>query len=74
MGDSLTLIDTSDAVVRQLARQLDQRGIVALSKNHPSALRLLSTGNADTLQAMAKRLLRSDLSKHRIETHTVRIE
>lgn len=74
VGDSLTLIDTSDAVVRQLARQLDQRGIVALSKNHPSALRLLSTGNADTLQAMAKRLLRSDLSKHRIETHTVRIE
>lgn len=74
VGDSITLIDTSDAVVRQLARQLDQRGITAHSKNHSSALRLLSTGNADTLQTMAKCLLRSDLSWHRIETNTVRIE
>lgn len=74
VGDSIALIDTSDAVVRQLARQLDRREITANSQSHSSTLRLLSTANADTLQAMAKRLLRSDLSKHTIETETVRIE
>ena len=74
VGDSITLIDTSDAVVRQLARQLNQREIAAPFKGHPPTLRLLSTANADTLQAMANRLLHSDLSKLRIETKTVQIE
>jgi glutamate racemase len=70
VGDSMTLIDTSDAVVRQLLRQLHQQGLIVSSKHSPK-LRLLSTSNADTLDAMAERLLHRDLSKYAIYTKTI---
>ena len=70
VGDSMTLIDTSDAVVRQLLRQLHQQGLIVSSKHSPK-LRLLSTSNADTLEAMAERLLHRDLSKYAIYTKTL---
>ena len=70
VGDSMTLIDTSDAVVRQLLRQLHQQGLIVSSKHSPK-LRLLSTSNADTLEAMAERLLHRDLSKYAIYTKTI---
>jgi glutamate racemase len=70
VGDSMTLIDTSDAVVRQLLRQIHQQGLIVSSKNSPK-LSLLSTANADTLEAMAERLLHRDLSKYAIYTKTL---
>jgi glutamate racemase len=69
-GDSMTLIDTSDAVVRQLLRQIHQQGLIVSSKHSPK-LSLLSTANADTLEAMAERLLHRDLSKYAIYTKTL---
>ena len=70
VGDSMTLIDTSDAVVRQLLRQMHQQGLIVGSKHSPK-LSLLSTANADTLEAMAERLLHRDLSKYAIYTKTL---
>lgn len=70
VGDSMTLIDTSDAVVRQLLRQMHQQGLIVSSKHSPK-LSLLSTANADTLEAMAERLLHRDLSKYAIYTKTL---
>ena len=70
VGDSMTLIDTSDAVVRQLLRQIHQQGLIVSSKHSPK-LSLLSTANADTLEAMAERLLHRDLSKYAIYTKTL---
>jgi glutamate racemase len=70
VGDSMTLIDTSDAVVRQLLRQIHQQGLIVSSKYSPK-LSLLSTANADTLEAMAERLLHRDLSKYAIYTKTL---
>lgn len=70
VGDSMTLIDTSDAVVRQLLRQMHQQGLIVSSKHSPK-LSLLSTANADTLAAMAERLLHRDLSKYAIYTKTL---
>ena len=70
VGDSMTLIDTSDAVVRQLLRQMHQQGLIVSSKHSPK-LSLLSTANADTLEAMAERLLHRDLSKYTIYTKTL---
>ena len=71
VGDSMQLIDTSDAVVRQLVRQIEQQGIAA-STNAPT-LRLLSTANAATLLTMAQRLLHNDLSNYSIHSKTVQI-
>ncbi len=70
VGDSMTLIDTSDAVVRQLLRQMHQQGLI-VSSTHSTKLSLLSTANADTLAAMAERLLHRDLSKYAIYTKTL---
>jgi len=70
VGDSMTLIDTSDAVVRQLLRQMHQQGLIVSSKHSPK-LSLLSTANADTLEAMAEHLLHRDLSKYAIYTKTL---
>ena len=70
VGDSMTLIDTSDAVVRQLLRQIHQQGLIVSSKHSPT-LSLLSTANADILEAMAERLLHRDLSKYAIYTKTL---
>ena len=70
VGDSMTLIDTSDAVVRQLLRQIHQQGLIVSSKHSPK-LSLLSTANADTLEAMAERLLHRDLSKYAIYTKKI---
>jgi hypothetical protein len=49
---------------------LHQQGLIVSSKHSPK-LRLLSTSNADTLEAMAERLLHRDLSKYAIYTKTI---
>jgi glutamate racemase len=63
LGDSMQLIDTSDAVVRQLKRQLE-----SIEKSTQGDLQgsvvFISSKNGASLLEMAKDLLSSDLSGH----------
>jgi glutamate racemase len=63
LGDSINLIDTSDAVVRQLKRQLESIQLTHHTEKHGSVL-FISSKNAVSLLAMAKDLLSSDLHLH----------
>jgi glutamate racemase len=67
LGDTITLIDTSDAVVRQLKRQLE-----ALDQHSASSelgsVSFISSKNETSLLAMAKDLLSSDLNLHSIHS------
>ena len=67
LGDSMQLIDTSDAVVRQLKRQLE-----SLEKSSQSELQgsviFISSKNETSLLAMAQDLLSSDLSGHIVKS------
>lgn len=67
LGDSMHLIDTSDAVVRQLKRQLE-----SLAKSSPSshqgAIMFISSKDASSLLNMAQDLLSSDLSGHIVKS------
>jgi glutamate racemase len=71
IGASITIVDTSDAVVRQLGRQLEQHDLSEETKN--VSLNLLSTANGDTLQAMAERLLQTPLSHRSIHKQSLMI-
>ena len=68
LGDSITLIDTSDAVVRQLKRVLDTLPVQSHSAERGATLFgsvvFVSSKNAVSLLAMAKDLLSSDLNLH----------
>jgi len=63
LGDTITLIDTSDAVVRQLKRQLEASDHTSDSGKRGSML-LISSKDEASLLAMAKDLLSSDLNLH----------
>jgi glutamate racemase len=63
LGDSITLIDTSDAVIRQLKRQLETSGQNPRSEKRGSVT-FISSKNEASLLAMAKDLLSSDLHLH----------
>ena len=63
LGDTITLIDTSDAVVRQLGRQLESLGLNPDSEEC-GAVAFISSKNEASLLAMAKDLLSSDLHLH----------
>ena len=63
LGDTITLIDTSDAVVRQLKRQLEASDQNAESEKSGSVT-FISSKNEVSLLAMAKDLLSSDLNLH----------
>jgi glutamate racemase len=67
LGDTITLIDTSDAVVKQLARQLETLGLNPDSGKYGSVT-FISSKNETSLLAMAQDLLLSDLNLH--ATHT----
>lgn len=71
IGASITIVDTSDAVVRQLGRQLEQHGLA--NGAGIMSLNLLSTANGDTLQAMAERLLQTPLSHRSINNQSLMI-
>jgi glutamate racemase len=71
IGASITIVDTSDAVVRQLGRQLEQHGLA--NEAGIVSLNLLSTANGDTLQAMAERLLQTPLSHRSINNQSLMI-
>lgn len=70
LGDSINLIDTSDAVVRQLKRRLEAQG-QDLNDDKYGSIQFISSKDAALLQQMANELMQSDLSKHRIQSQLV---
>jgi glutamate racemase len=75
LGDSITLIDTSDAVVKQLKRQLESSG-------HPSVdnlsgqygcVKFISSKDENALVLMAKDLISSDLNGHTLSASALDI-
>ena len=67
LGDSITLIDTSDAVVRQLKRQLESLQKLSANEGNGSVT-FISSKNEDLLLSMASDLLSCDLSLHTVTT------
>jgi glutamate racemase len=67
LGDSITLIDTSDAVVRQLKRVLEALPQDTHSEKRSSVL-FISSKNEVSLLAMSKDLLISDLNEYAIDS------
>ena len=69
LGDSITLIDTSDAVVRQLKRQLD---LLApnekLAAEHHGSVNFVSSKDDAVLLKMAQDLMHSDLEMHQVSS------
>jgi glutamate racemase len=70
LGDSINLIDTSDAVVRQLKRRLEAQG-QDLDDGKYGSIQFISSKDAALLHQMAKELMQSDLSRHRIQSQLV---
>jgi glutamate racemase len=70
LGSSVLVVDTSEAVVRQLARQLEAHRIPTEVSDRRNLL-LLSTADGARLHSMAMQLLRSDLAPFHIEFKTV---
>jgi len=66
LGESITLIDTSDAVVRQLKRQLEPLQNNSSAQGFGSVL-FLSSKNAALLLSMAQDLMSADLTLHAID-------
>jgi glutamate racemase len=73
LGSAIKIVDTSEAVVRQLARQLEAHRIASVNKDRRSML-LLSTADGARLHEMAMQLLRSNLSSMDIHFITVDID
>ena len=67
LGDSMHLIDTSEAVVRQLKRQLEPLEISS-QNNSQSSVIFISSKDQNLLLDMAQDLLSSDLSGHIIKS------
>ena len=65
LGDSITLIDTSEAVVRQLKRQLEDKE-AAHSEDTCGSVLFMSSKDEVKLLRMAQELMSSDLSAHAI--------
>ena len=70
LGESINLIDTSDAVVRQLKRRLEAQGKLLDGGGHGSVL-FISSKDSETLLKMAQELIQSDLGPHHIESQLV---
>ncbi|KVP23088.1 glutamate racemase [Burkholderia ubonensis] len=60
VGDRLTIVDTSDAIARQLARVLDERGLRASAGTRAAPPRFCSTSDGRQLRALASTLLGLD--------------
>ncbi|MCO8646465.1 glutamate racemase [Burkholderia multivorans] len=60
IGERMTIVDTSDAIARQLARVLDQHGLRTPAGVPAAAPRFCSTGDGRPLQALASTLLDLD--------------
>ncbi|CAG9258132.1 glutamate racemase [Burkholderia cepacia] len=57
VGDRLTIVDTSDAIARQLARILDERNLRAPAGTRAAPPRFCSTSDGRQLQILASTLL-----------------
>jgi glutamate racemase len=69
LGDSITLIDTSDAVIRQLKRQLEVlESTHRLANDSRGAVRFVSSKDDTALLNMAQDLMRSDLQLHQVSS------
>ena len=71
LGDSITLIDTSEAVVRQLKRQLeslDAAGQSGKSTREHGPVSFISSKDDATLLKMARDLMHSDLETHEVNS------
>ena len=67
LGESIHIIDTSDAVVRQLKRQLESLNKI-IESDTPGSLLLISSKDESSLFKMAQDLLTCDLKQHRVDT------
>ena len=70
LGDSINLVDTSDAVVRQLQRKLEAQGKLLDGGSHGS-VSFISSKDSETLLKMAHELIQSDLGLHQTESQLV---
>ena len=66
LGESITLIDTSDAVVRQLKRQLDSLQRENNAKEF-GLVTFISSKNEELLLSMAQDLMSADLTSHQVD-------
>lgn len=66
LGQSIALIDTSDAVVRQLGRQLENLQDTCSSNGYGTVL-FLSSKNEELLLLMAQDLMSADLTSHIVQ-------
>jgi glutamate racemase len=73
LGSSVLIVDTSEAVVRQLARQLEVHRIPSEVSGRRNLL-LLSTADGARLHSMAMQLLRSDMAELSIDFKTVGLD
>ena len=73
LESSVLVVDTSEAVVRQLARQLEVHHIPSEAAGRRSVL-LLSTADGARLHSMAMQLLRSDMAELSIDFKTVGLD
>jgi glutamate racemase len=70
LGDSINLIDTSDAVVRQLKRKLETQD-KHLDHDKHGSITLISSKDSENLLLMAQELMQSELNQHQIESRLV---
>ena len=73
LGDKITLIDTSEAVVKQLKRQLEtlalnQGDFANSDSSEYGAVHFFSSKDEQALLKMAQDLMHTDLKNHRIST------
>jgi glutamate racemase len=73
LGSSVLIVDTSEAVIRQLARQLETHRIPSEASGRRS-LFLLSTADGARLHSMAMQLLSADIAELRIDFKTVGLD
>ena len=70
LGDSINLIDTSEAVVRQLKRKLELQGM-HFDDGEFGSIKFISSKDVQKLHRMAHELMQSDLNQHSIESQLV---
>jgi glutamate racemase len=67
LGDSITLVDTSEAVVKQLQRQIENRAQGLQAQGRGTVI-FISSKNESLLLGMAKDLMFNDLQSHSISS------
>lgn len=72
LGDSVNLIDTSEAVVRQLKRKLEAQGM-HLDNGKCGTIQFISSKDAELLHQMAQELMQSDLDERSTQSQLVSI-